>query len=168
MGVSEVGLSGAGKEARMSGAGSKVALVLGTSAGGVGRHVAMLAAGLVRRGRRVVVAGPPSTEETFGFTRLGARFVPVPISDRPRPGGDLRAVRELRGLRGADAVHAHGLRAGALAALSLTGTRTGLVVTLHNAATAGEPSARSTGSWSGSSPAAPTGSWSSRRTSATG
>ncbi|GIH77149.1 glycosyltransferase family 4 protein [Planobispora longispora] len=121
----------------MSGAGSKVALVLGTSAGGVGRHVAMLAAGLVRRGRRVVVAGPPSTEETFGFTRLGARFVPVPISDRPRPGGDLRAVRELRGLRGADAVHAHGLRAGALAALSLTGTRTGLVVTLHNAATAG-------------------------------
>jgi glycosyltransferase involved in cell wall biosynthesis len=61
--------------------------------------------------------------------------VPVPISDRPHPLNDLRAVRALRALRGAHAVHAHGLRAGALAALALTGTRTGLVVTLHNAAT---------------------------------
>ncbi|GGS57374.1 glycosyl transferase [Planobispora rosea] len=135
--MAETGSPEAGKGPRMAETGPRVAFVLGTSAGGVGRHVAMLAAGLVRRGHRVVVAGPPSTEETFGFTRHGARFVPVPISDRPRPGGDLRAVRVLRGLRGADAVHAHGLRAGALAALALTGTRTGLVVTLHNAATAG-------------------------------
>ncbi|MBG0832841.1 glycosyltransferase family 4 protein [Planomonospora sp. ID67723] len=117
--------------------GTRVALVLGTSAGGVGRHVAMLAGGLVERGHRVVVAGPPSTGESFGFGGLGARFVSVPIADRPRPGADLRAVRALRGLRGADAVHAHGLRAGALAALALVGTGTGLVVTLHNAATAG-------------------------------
>ncbi|GAA3160613.1 glycosyltransferase family 4 protein [Planomonospora alba] len=116
--------------------GTRVALVLGTSAGGVGRHVAMLAGGLAGRGCRVVVAGPPSTEETFRFTRLGVGFVPVPISDRPRPAGDLRAVRELRRLRGAHAVHAHGLRAGALAALALTGTGTPLAVTLHNAATA--------------------------------
>ncbi|MEV7008919.1 glycosyltransferase family 4 protein [Streptosporangium sp. NPDC051022] len=115
----------------------RTVLVLGTSAGGVGRHVAMLAGGLVRGGHRVVVAGPPDTEETFGFGRLGARFVPVPISDRPRPLSDLRAVLALRALRGAHVVHAHGLRAGALAALALTGTRTGLVVTLHNAATAG-------------------------------
>ncbi len=117
--------------------GTRVALVLGTSAGGVGRHVAMLAAGLVRQGHRVVVAGPPATEEAFAFGRLGARFVPVPISDRPRPLNDLRAVRSLRALRGARAVHAHGLRAGALTALALAGTRTGLVVTLHNASTAG-------------------------------
>ncbi|GAA3447489.1 glycosyltransferase family 4 protein [Planomonospora venezuelensis] len=115
----------------------RVAFVLGTSAGGVGRHVAMLAGGLLRRGHRVVVAGPQSTEEAFGFGGLGARFVPVPISDRPRPAADLRAVRALRALRGADAVHAHGLRAGALAALALAGTGTGPVVTLHNAATAG-------------------------------
>ncbi len=121
----------------MTEAGSRLAFVLGTSAGGVGRHVAMLAEGLVGRGHQVVVAGPPETEDVFGFGRLGARFVPVPISDRPRPLNDLRAVRALRALRGAHAVHAHGLRAGALAALALTGTRTGLVVTLHNAATAG-------------------------------
>ncbi|MET9068439.1 glycosyltransferase family 4 protein [Streptosporangium sandarakinum] len=116
---------------------ARVAFVLGTSAGGVGRHVAMLAGGLAERGARVVVAGPPATGESFGFGRLGARFTPVPISDRPRPRGDLQALRRLRTLRGADVVHAHGLRAGALAALALAGTGTPLVVTLHNAATAG-------------------------------
>ncbi|GAB2476825.1 glycosyltransferase family 4 protein [Streptosporangium sandarakinum] len=116
---------------------ARVAFVLGTSAGGVGRHVAMLAGGLAERGVRVVVAGPPATGESFGFGRLGARFTPVPISDRPRPRGDLQALRRLRALRGADVVHAHGLRAGALAALALAGTGTPLVVTLHNAATAG-------------------------------
>ncbi|WP_440085022.1 glycosyltransferase family 4 protein [Streptosporangium sp. LJ11] len=121
----------------MADQGKRVALVLGTSAGGVGRHVAMLAGGLVRGGHRVVVAGPPSTERAFGFAALGARFAPVPISDRPRPLDDLRAVLALRALRGAHAVHAHGLRAGALAAIALAGTGTGLVVTLHNAATAG-------------------------------
>ncbi|GHH71570.1 glycosyl transferase [Streptosporangium violaceochromogenes] len=114
-----------------------MAFVLGTSAGGVGRHVAMLAGGLARRGHPVVVAGPPATGEAFGFGRIGARFVPVAVSDRPRPLNDLRAVRALRALRGAGVVHAHGLRAGALAALALTGTGTGLVVTLHNAATQG-------------------------------
>ncbi|MFB9677066.1 glycosyltransferase family 4 protein [Streptosporangium vulgare] len=121
----------------MADQGTRVALVLGTSAGGVGRHVAMLAGGLVRGGHRVVVAGPPSTERAFGFAALGARFAPVPISDRPRPLADLRAVLALRTLRGAHVVHAHGLRAGALAAIALAGTGTGLVVTLHNAATAG-------------------------------
>ncbi|MFF3439429.1 glycosyltransferase family 4 protein [Streptosporangium sp. NPDC002721] len=121
----------------MADQGTRVALVLGTSAGGVGRHVAMLAGGLVRGGHRVVVAGPPSTERAFGFAALGARFAPVPISDRPRPLDDLRAISTLRTLRGAHAVHAHGLRAGALAAIALAGTGTGLVVTLHNAATAG-------------------------------
>nr|WP_281390628.1 glycosyltransferase family 4 protein [Sphaerisporangium rubeum] len=112
-------------------------LVLGTSAGGVGRHVRMLAAGLARDGDRVVVAGPASTDEAFGFAEV-ARFAEVPIADRPRPGRDARAVLRLRALAAAaDVVHAHGLRAGALAALALTGRRTRLVVTLHNALTTG-------------------------------
>ncbi len=119
---------------------NRVVLVLGTSAGGVGRHVRMLAAGLAGSGRQVVVAGPPSTEDAFGFTGAGARFAEVPIADRPHPAGDLRSVARLRAVaRGAGAVHAHGLRAGALAALALSGPgkRPGLVVTLHNAVTAG-------------------------------
>ncbi|WP_424531574.1 glycosyltransferase family 4 protein [Sphaerisporangium viridialbum] len=120
----------------MAEAARRVVLVLGTSAGGVGRHVRMLAGGLAREGRQVVVAGPASTDEAFGFSEV-ARFAEVPISDRPRPLSDLSAVERLRRVTsGAQVVHAHGLRAGALAALALAGRRTGLVVTLHNALTA--------------------------------
>ncbi|UBU09795.1 glycosyltransferase family 4 protein [Nonomuraea gerenzanensis] len=112
----------------------RVAFVLGTTSGGTGRHVLMLVAGLVRRGHQVLVAGPGSVEEQFSFGEAGARFVEVPVSDRPDPVNDLRAVLAIRRLtRGADVVHAHGLRAGALAALG----RRGPVVTLHNALTAG-------------------------------
>ncbi|MFI6792764.1 glycosyltransferase family 4 protein [Nonomuraea sp. NPDC050383] len=133
----------------------RVAFVMGTTSGGTGRHVRMLAGGLARRGHRVLVAGPASVEEQFAFTEAGARFVPVRVSDRPHPLDDARSVLALRRLtRDADVVHAHGLRAGALAALALPGRaalltrrpsrRAGgpssggaLVVTLHNALTAG-------------------------------
>ncbi|GAA5067986.1 glycosyltransferase involved in cell wall biosynthesis [Thermocatellispora tengchongensis] len=122
--------------------GRRILLVLGTSTGGVGRHVRMLAAGFADTGHRVVVAGPRATEDAFGFTGAGAVFAEVPISERPSPAGDVRAVAALRRLaRGADVVHAHGLRAGALAGLARTlpvrSTGTPLVVTLHNARTAG-------------------------------
>ncbi|GAA0345203.1 glycosyltransferase [Actinoallomurus spadix] len=128
--------------------GSKVALVLATSAGGVGRHVRSVADGLRERGAKVVVLGPASADELFGFTESGARFVPVEIADRPHPLGDVRAVARIRRLtRDADVVHAHGLRAGGLAALARLRTapaplRLGpaappLVVTLHNASIAG-------------------------------
>nr|WP_277350020.1 glycosyltransferase family 4 protein [Nonomuraea sp. FMUSA5-5] len=107
---------------------------MGTTSGGTGRHVLMLVEGLVRRGHQVLVVGPRSVEEQFSFGGAGARFAEVAVSDRPHPVNDLRAVLAIRRLtRGADVVHAHGLRAGALAALG----RRGPVVTLHNALTAG-------------------------------
>ncbi|MDA0647153.1 glycosyltransferase [Nonomuraea ferruginea] len=131
----------------------RVAYVVGTTTGGTGRHVRMLAAGLVRRGHRVVAAGPREVGEQFGFSAAGVRFVEVPVSDRPHPVNDARAVLAVRRVvRGADVVHAHGLRAGALAALAMPrraeaasaslgapeGARVPLlVVTLHNALTAG-------------------------------
>ena len=101
----------------------EVLLVLGTSTGGVGRHVQSLAAGLVAAGWQVTVAGPAST---FAFPA----HAEVEIGARPHPGRDARAVRRLRVLAArADVVHAHGLRAGALAVL----TSAPVVVTLHNA-----------------------------------
>ncbi|MEV4476028.1 glycosyltransferase family 4 protein [Nonomuraea sp. NPDC049504] len=114
----------------------RVAFVLGTTSGGTGRHVLMLVEGLVRRGHQVLVVGPRSVEERFSFGVAGARFVEVAVSDRPHPLNDLRAVLAVRRLtKGADVVHAHGLRAGALAALGSPAR--GPVVTLHNALTAG-------------------------------
>jgi glycosyltransferase involved in cell wall biosynthesis len=111
-----------------------VLLLLGTSAGGVGRHVLGLARSLVQRGHHVTVAGPAETEADFGFSAVGAHFAPVETRDRPHPREDARAVRAVRELaRTVDVVHAHGLRAGGVAVLALRRSPVPLAVTLHNA-----------------------------------
>jgi glycosyltransferase involved in cell wall biosynthesis len=132
----------------------RVILVVGTTSGGIGTHVRMLAVGLAARGHEVLVVGPSSADARFGFSALpGVAFAPVEFGDRPRLGDVAAALRLRRVLRpgGADArisasrvdrpnpevVHAHGLRAGALCVLALAGVRAGqrpeLVVTVHNA-----------------------------------
>ena len=120
----------------------KVAFVLGTSTGGTARHVRMLAAGCAARGVPAEVFGPAQTDRDFAFSAQ-ASFTPVEIADRPRVRHDLRAIARLRRLAAAwrpDAVHAHGLRAGALTAMALAFVRPdayhprpALVVTVHNA-----------------------------------
>ncbi|GAB3729666.1 glycosyltransferase family 4 protein [Nocardiopsis nanhaiensis] len=108
----------------------RIALVVGTVSGGVGRHVRSLGEGLLRRGYRVAVLGPPSVDRELGLSSSGMRFSPVQIGPVPSL-GDPGALLRLRALlRGADVVHAHGMHAGALCALA--GTRP-LVVTAHNA-----------------------------------
>jgi glycosyltransferase involved in cell wall biosynthesis len=78
-------------------------------------HVRSLAAGLRARGAVVTVAAPASTQEVFGF----ADHVPLEIGDTPHPVRDAAALARLRRLAGrSDVVHAHGLRAGALAVLA--------------------------------------------------
>lgn len=114
-----------------------VALVLATSTGGTGGHVRALAGGLVAAGVTVTVCGPQSTEDSFGFTATGARFVSVEIASGIRPLADARAGRALRAVVSrASLVHAHGLRAG-LVAGAVTARSTPLVVTWHNAVLAG-------------------------------
>lgn len=106
----------------------RVLLVLATSTGGVGRHVASLAAGLEALGHDVTVAGPASSRAVVDRPS----YEVVEIGSAPHPGRDAVAVARLRVLaREADVVHAHGLRAGALAVL----TPRPVVVTLHNAVT---------------------------------
>ncbi|UOE22018.1 glycosyltransferase family 4 protein [Thermobifida halotolerans] len=114
----------------------RIVLALATSSGGVGSHVRSLCSGLGERGHRVAVVGPAATGERFGFTGAGVRFAPLEVGDRPRPLGDAAALLRLRALlAGADVVHAHGVRAGALAALARPAAP--LVATLHNAPPAG-------------------------------
>lgn len=118
---------------------SRIALVLGTSTGGIGAHVHDLAAGLVARGDQVTVIGPAQTDEHFGFAKAGADFHPVPIAASINPPRDVATVRALRAAFAqvnAAVVHAHGVRAGALTGLALgrpNPSRTPSVVTLHNA-----------------------------------
>ncbi len=105
----------------------KVAFVLGTSAGGIGRHVKMLAAGCAARGETVAVFGPARTDRDFGFSSLpppgsgasakhppvqdpsakdpsaqgavgSVAFAAVEIADGPRVLRDLRAIASLRHL----------------------------------------------------------------------
>jgi glycosyltransferase involved in cell wall biosynthesis len=109
-----------------------VALVLASSTGGIGKHVASLAAGLVAAGCRVLVCGPAATDEQFGFGAAGADFVPVEIPAAPGPqdSGAVRALRRALAGRELDVVHAHGLRAGLVAVLARPGVP--IVVTWHN------------------------------------
>jgi murein biosynthesis integral membrane protein MurJ len=117
----------------------RVLLVVPTSGGGIRRHVAELAAGLAGIGWEVTVAGPALTLAELRVPDAVHTAV-IEVAPRPRPGADLAAVRRLRALaRNADVVHAHGVRAGALAVLATHGLRPrpGLVVTAHNAAVGG-------------------------------
>jgi glycosyltransferase involved in cell wall biosynthesis len=115
----------------------RVVEVLATSAGGVGAHVRTIVPVIAAAGARVGVCGAPATEQLFGFTAVGAEFRPVGISAGLNPVADGRAVVQLRrATAGADLVHAHGLRAGLVAAAArrLAGERQRpLVLTLHNA-----------------------------------
>ncbi|MCZ7438283.1 glycosyltransferase family 4 protein [Micromonospora sp. WMMC241] len=114
-----------------------VALVLASSTGGVGQHIRSVARGLTEAGASVLVCGPAATQDQFDFTGAGARFTPVEIPANPTP-GDARAVTALRRALAetpVDVVHAHGLRAGLVAALARPAVP--LVVTWHNAVLAG-------------------------------
>ena len=100
----------------------RVLLVRPTASGGLAAHVDQELALLESAGRRVAEA-------------------PVRIRERPSPRHDAATVTALRRIvRGAGepvAVHAHGLRAGALAVPRRGGHR--LVVTLHNRTVGGVP-----------------------------
>ncbi|HEX6501072.1 MAG TPA: glycosyltransferase family 4 protein [Micromonosporaceae bacterium] len=111
----------------------RVALLLASSTGGIGRHVASLAHGLSARGADVTVYGPVDTEQRFRFTALGAGFdaVEIPASPGPRDYAAVATLRRALRARRPDVVHAHGLRAGLVAALARP-PRTPLVVTWHN------------------------------------
>jgi glycosyltransferase involved in cell wall biosynthesis len=139
--ISPSGRFGDSKTASASGSDRpalRVALVLASSTGGIGRHVSSLASGLAARGVTVTVYAPEATGRQFDFTSLGAAFVPIEIPASPQP-GDLRAVRDLRRAlldSGGDMVHAHGLRAGLVAGWARP-DGIPLVVTWHNAVLAG-------------------------------
>ena len=141
--------------------GLRVGYVMAGTTGGIGRHVRMLADGCAAAGLEVTVFAPPPVLVSLGFGRAADGqaasivAVPVQIADRPGPASVARSVLGLRAaLRWAtlDVAHAHGVRAGACAALALclpggatprdppgrnpaSGTAAGprLVVTVHNA-----------------------------------
>lgn len=103
-------------------------LVCPESTGGIGRHVRMLADGLVARGQQVTVCAPEPTVRRLALGDTGAQVMALPVG---QAGTALRLGGELRRLAAAhDLVHAHGVRVGAQ--LALVGASP-LVTTWHNA-----------------------------------
>ncbi len=104
----------------------RVLELLGPSAGGIRRHVDVLARELPAHGWDAVVAGPPGVMD--GLTTAA---VPVPV--RTSPTAVVSAARRVRRLVSAEriaVVHAHGLTAGWVAVLARPGVP--IVVTVHN------------------------------------
>ncbi|HEY2638993.1 MAG TPA: glycosyltransferase family 4 protein [Streptosporangiaceae bacterium] len=115
----------------------RVAFVLGSATGGMAAHVTALAAGCREAGLAVHVFGPPSAAGSLGPE---IPVTPIEITGRPKPLGDVVAIARLRTALRAwppDVVHAHGVRAGAFAALALLDwvrlPTPAFVVTIHNA-----------------------------------
>ncbi|GAA0451960.1 glycosyltransferase family 4 protein [Actinoplanes campanulatus] len=110
-----------------------VVLVVASSTGGIGQHVASLARGLVAGGCRVLVCGPAAVDQHFGFTAGGIEYavVEIPADPGPQDSGAIRQLRRAIAGRDAEVIHAHGLRAAFVASVARTGVP--LVVTWHNA-----------------------------------
>ena len=100
----------------------RIAQVLAASTGGIGRHVASIATGLVARGHNVRVFCPVETAAAHGLAERGL---------------DVRALTDLSGIRGADVVHAHGYKAGGLCWPIARLAGVPLVVSWHNAVLGG-------------------------------
>ena len=111
----------------------RILQVCGSAAGGVRAHLADCARLLAADGHDVIVEAPAAVLD--GLDIEPARAEALEIGPRPSVNDSLAVARLRRLGRRADVLHAHGLRAGALAALALGRHRRGrtrLVVTLHN------------------------------------
>ena len=108
------------------------------AAGGVRAHIRQVSQLLAKDGHQVLLAGPSNVISPALDTVSGAclRTYQIDIGARPS-GADLSALRQLKRLAAAvQVIHAHGLRAGALAVLAAkripAAKRPRVVVTLHN------------------------------------
>lgn len=96
----------------------RVLHIIGPDAADAAPGVARLAGLLAERGDQVVVAGPRRLLGSLSLPE-GVRTWTLPLTAHTNPPADLAATLRIRtAAAGADVVHAHGLRAGAMAAVA--------------------------------------------------
>lgn len=104
----------------------RVVELLGPSSGGIRRHVAALSARLEGFGWTPSIMGPAGVMEA-----VGPQAAEVEVPSSLTSTGLVRAIRQLRAAIGdAGVIHAHGLKAAAVASLGCRSTP--LVITVHN------------------------------------
>lgn len=108
------------------------------AAGGVRAHIRQVSQLLAKDGHQVLLAGPSNviSPAPDAVSDACLRTYQIDIGARPS-GADLKALRQLKQLATTvEVIHAHGLRAGALAVLAAkripAAKRPRVVVTLHN------------------------------------
>ncbi len=108
------------------------------AAGGVRAHIRQVSQLLAKDGHQVLLAGPGNVISPADGAVGGACLHTYQIDIGARPSGaDLKALHQLKQLAATvEVIHAHGLRAGALAVLAAkrlpAAKRPRVVVTLHN------------------------------------
>ena len=108
------------------------------AAGGVRAHIRQVSQLLAKDGHQVLLAGPSNVISPAPDAVDGACLRTYQINIGARPSGaDLKALHQLKQLAATvEVIHAHGLRAGALAVLAVkrlpAAKRPRVVVTLHN------------------------------------
>jgi glycosyltransferase involved in cell wall biosynthesis len=105
----------------------RIAQVLTSSTGGIGRHVASITVRLMARGHVLRVFCPAATAEAHRLAEGGVEVL---------------ALTELGRVRGADLLHAHGYKAAGLCWPFARVAGVSLVVSWHNAVLAEHPTAR--------------------------
>lgn len=106
---------------------TRVLQVLGRSAGGIARHVALITEALDGDGMQVDIAGPVGL-----LIEMPKTLITVDIPDGPIK-GHRAAIRKLTHLLETyDVVHAHGLRAGIDAGIAARRTHRRSLLTVHN------------------------------------
>ena len=106
-----------------------VGFVLADTSGGIGRHVRDVAARLTDMGQPPFIVAPLAVIERFSLADVAVTTA-VAVGEAASFSAARRAVRHLAGT--CDVVHAHGLRAGALAARARVADGAPLVQTWHN------------------------------------
>ncbi|MDQ1714505.1 MAG: hypothetical protein QOC60_450 [Frankiaceae bacterium] len=106
-----------------------VGFVLAQTSGGIGRHVRDLAGRLTELGQPPYVVAPRDVIDRFSLDAVAAATA-VDVADARSFGAARRAIRRVSAA--SDVVHAHGLRAGAMAARSRVAGGAPVVQTWHN------------------------------------